>query len=220
MGTQVPKQFLLLRGKPVLWHTLQVFLKADEAFEIILVLPQEHMETGRTLVKATTAPHRIRIATGGATRFQSVRQGLGLIPAAVPEEEPSLIFVHDGVRCLVTPTLIHHCAQEALLHGSAIPVVESRDSLRVLTETGHQAIDRSRARCVQTPQTFLSAMLLSAFCNEEIAYTHDEEKFTDEATVVEAHGGRVHLVQGEASNIKITTPLDLILAEELLKRQC
>jgi 2-C-methyl-D-erythritol 4-phosphate cytidylyltransferase len=204
MGTQVPKQFLLLQSKPVLWHTLNVFLGAYEDLDIILVLPEEHMETGKKILYATIAPERIRIVAGGATRFHSVQNGLRTI------REESVIFVHDGVRCLLTTSLIHHCYEQALEHGSAIPVIDCRDSVRLITPEGNEAIDRSRVKLVQTPQTFVSSVLVPAFTAEF------REEFTDEATVVEAAGNPIHLVDGEINNIKITMPADLAIAEELL----
>lgn len=207
MGTQVPKQFLLLHGKPVLWHTLHVFLGAYEDLEIILVLPEEHMETGKKILYATSEPQRIRIVAGGATRFQSVQNGLQ------PIREESVIFVHDGVRCLLTTQLIHHCFDQAIEYGSAIPVIDCRDSVRLITTAGNEAIDRSRVKLVQTPQTFLSSVLVPAFTVEYRA------EFTDEATVVEAAGNTIHLVEGEVNNIKITMPADLAIAEELLGRR-
>ncbi|MDO6432039.1 2-C-methyl-D-erythritol 4-phosphate cytidylyltransferase [Flavitalea sp. BT771] len=204
MGTQVPKQFLLLHGKPVLWYTLEVFLRAYEDLDIILVAPEEHMETARTVVYATMAPERVRIVEGGATRFQSVRNGLQ------PICEEAVIFVHDGVRCLLSTELVHSCYEQAVRLGSAIPVVDSKDSVRVVTGADSAAIDRSRVKLVQTPQTFLSRILLPAYAQEY------RESFTDEASVVEASGGKVHLVAGETNNIKITTPIDLVIAEKLL----
>jgi 2-C-methyl-D-erythritol 4-phosphate cytidylyltransferase len=209
MGTQVPKQFLLLRGKPVLWHTLNVFLDAYEDLEIILVLPEEHMETGRTILSSTRAPHRIRMIAGGATRFHSVKNGLQAVSDAVISE-PAVIFVHDGVRCLLTTDLVHRCYEKAVEHGVAIPVIPSKDSVRLVTAKGNEAIDRNQVKLVQTPQTFLSGILLPSY---QVEY---RELFTDEATVVEASGHEVHLVEGEPNNIKITTPVDLRLAEQLL----
>ncbi|MES1160816.1 MAG: 2-C-methyl-D-erythritol 4-phosphate cytidylyltransferase [Bacteroidota bacterium] len=204
MGTQVPKQFLLLGGKPVLWHTLTVFLEAYEDLDIILVLPEEHLETGKAILYSTQAPQRIRMVTGGTTRFQSVKNGLRYV------EEESVIFVQDGVRCLLTTSLIHRCYDKAVEYGAAIPVIDSKDSVRLVTPEGNVAMDRSRVKLVQTPQTFLSGILLPSF---RVEY---QELFTDEASVVEASGHKVHLVEGEPHNIKITTPEDLVLAEQLL----
>jgi len=205
MGTQVPKQFLLLRGKPVLWHTLNVFLEAYEDLDIVLVLPEEHMETGKAILYSTPSPERVRMVAGGPTRFQSVKNGLRYV------EKDSVIFVHDGVRCLLTTALVHRCYEMAVEYGAAIPVIDSRDSVRLVTPEGNTAMDRSRVKLVQTPQTFLSGILLPSF---EVEY---QELFTDEATVVEASGHKVRLVEGEPHNIKITTPVDLVLAEQLLK---
>lgn len=207
MGTQVPKQFLLLHGKPVLWHTLNTFLYAYTDIEIILVLPEEHIETGKKILYSTREPQRIRIVAGGATRFHSVQNGLQAI------REESVIFVHDGVRCLLTLQLIHHCYEQAMEHGSAIPVIDCRDSVRMITPEGNEAVDRSRVKLVQTPQTFLSRVLIPAFTAEY------REEFTDEATVVQAAGNPIHLVEGEVNNIKITMPADLMIAEELLGQQ-
>jgi len=204
MGTQVPKQFLLLHGKPVLWYTLDVFLRAYEDLDIILVAPEEHMETARTTIYATEAPHRIRMIAGGITRWHSVHNGLQ------PIREEAVIFVHDGVRCLLSTGLVHNCHEQALRLGSAVPVVDSKDSVRVMMGEDSKAIERSRVKLVQTPQTFLSSVLLPAYAQPY------RESFTDEASVVEAYGGKVFLLNGEANNIKITTPIDLVIAENIL----
>jgi 2-C-methyl-D-erythritol 4-phosphate cytidylyltransferase len=215
MGTQVPKQFLLLHGKPVLLYTLKVFLEAYEDMDIILVAPEEHMETARTMVYATEAPHRIRTVAGGATRFYSVCNGLKIVSSDTgvmgePGWEDSVVFVHDGVRCLASPGLIHRCYEQTVRLGSAIPVVGSKDSVRVVTGEESVSVDRSRVKLVQTPQTFLSSSLLPAYSQPY------QESFTDEASVVEAYGGKVSLIEGETYNIKITTPIDLMMAEHLL----
>lgn len=215
MGTSVPKQFLLLQGKPVLWHTLRVFLTAYDDLEIVLVLPAEHLETGRALVSGMGAPDRIRLVAGGATRYHSVRNGLQLIRDGLPATGDGLpataadpvIFVHDGVRCLVSKELVYRCYEQALRLGSAIPVVDCRDSVRI----DNKAVDRNRVKLVQTPQTFLSSLLLSSYQAEY------REAFTDEATVVEAAGHPVYLVEGETANIKITTPEDLVIAEKMME---
>jgi len=152
-------------------------------------------------------PHSIHLTQGGETRFHSVANGLALI------EEESIIFVHDGVRCLLTPQLIQRCFDQALETGSAIPVVDCKDSVRMISEEGNEAVDRSKLKLVQTPQTFHSKILKPAF---EIDY---KERFTDEATVVEAYGLKVTLVQGEDTNIKITNPIDLLVAEKIMDAQ-
>jgi len=207
MGSNTPKQFLMLKNKPVLYYTINQFLNAYEDIQIILVLPVNYTEMGREIIDAYFDPERIRITAGGDTRFQSVKNGLQLI------EEESVIFVHDGVRCLLSKELIHRCYEEALATGSAIPVIPSRDSVRLQHEDSNEALERKKVVLVQTPQTFHSKILLPAF------QIDDKDKFTDEATVVEAYGLKVTLIPGEENNIKITTPLDLVVAEMVMERR-
>lgn len=204
MGGALPKQFMLLKDKPVLYYTLKVFLETYNDLQVILVLPVEYTDMGQEIIDAYFDKDRIRITAGGDTRFQSVKNGLQLV------EGEAIIFVHDGVRCLLSKELIHACYTKAVETGSAIPVITSKDSVRLLTEEGNDAIDRNKVKLVQTPQTFHSKILLPAF---QIDY---KDKFTDEATVVEAYGLKVSLVEGEEVNIKITWPVDLLIAESLL----
>lgn len=204
MGTPLPKQFLMLHGKPVLYYTLKTFLDSYPDLHIILVLPETYTDMGQEIIDAYFDKERIRITTGGDTRFQSVKNGLALV------EKESIIFVHDGVRCLLTKDLIERCYRSALETGSGIPVLPSRDSVRLVRDNGSDALDRNRVVLVQTPQTFHSKIILPAF---QIDY---KDKFTDEATVVEAFGMQVTLVEGEEKNIKITRPQDLAVAEQLL----
>jgi 2-C-methyl-D-erythritol 4-phosphate cytidylyltransferase len=204
MGSDIPKQFLLLKGKPVLYYTIRTFLEAYDDLQIILVLPVEHTDMGQEIIDAWFDKSRIRITGGGDSRFQSVKNGLSLV------QEESIIFVHDGVRCLISENLIHRCYAEAVNTGSAIPSIVSKDSIRLLKAEGNESIDRNVIRLIQTPQTFHSKILLPAF---QIDY---KDKFTDEATVVEAFGMKVTLIDGEETNIKITQPLDMVVAEQLL----
>jgi 2-C-methyl-D-erythritol 4-phosphate cytidylyltransferase len=207
MGGVVPKQFLLVNSKPVLYYTLRTFLNAFADIQIILVLPVDYTDMGQEIIDAYFDKDRIRITAGGETRFQSVKNGLQLI------EDDSIIFVHDGVRCLLTENLIHHCYASAVETGTAIPVINSKDSVRILHEDRNDAIDRNKVMLVQTPQTFHSKILLPAF---KIDY---KDKFTDEATVVEAYGLKVTLVDGEEDNIKITKPTDLLIAEKIINER-
>ena len=204
MGSVLPKQFLLLKNKPVLYYTINAFLKAVAGIHVIIVLPEEHLELGKEIVDGFFYEQPIQLTVGGYTRFHSVQNGLKLI------SEESIIFVHDGVRCLVSEELIQRCYAAALETGSAIPAIECRDSVRMITEADNDPVDRTRLRLVQTPQTFHSKILLPAF---SIDY---KERFTDEANVVEAFGLKVTLVQGEETNIKITNPMDMIIAENIL----
>ena len=205
MNSDLPKQFMLLLGKPVLYYTLRSFLEAFPDLTVILVLPEEHIEKGKEIVDAYFDAERVKFTIGGETRFHSVRNGVSMI------EDESIIFVHDGVRCLVTPQLIRYCYDSAMLMGSAIPTVHAKDSVRIITETGTETLDRNKLRFIQTPQTFHSKLLLPAMQNIEF-----KEKFTDEATVVEAYGIDLHLMEGEETNIKITQPVDMMLAEQIL----
>lgn len=205
MGNILPKQFILVKDKPLLYFTLRAFIEAYDDMEIILVLPVDYTDMGQEIIDAYFDKDRILITAGGDTRFQSVKNGLALI------KDESIIFVHDGVRCLVTRDLIHRCYQSALETGSAIPAIPCKDSVRLVQEDGTDPIDRNRIFLVQTPQTFHSKILLAAY---QIDY---KDKFTDEATVVEAFGLKLTIVEGEENNIKITHPIDLLVAEKLVK---
>jgi len=204
MNSTLPKQFMLLKGKPVLYYSIQAFLEAYDDLQLILVLPEEHVSAGQEIIDAYFDYNRIRITIGGSTRFHSVQNGLQLV------SEESIVFVHDAVRCLVTAELIQRCYTKASGAGSAIPVIDCRDSVRYIIKDGNEVLDREKIKLIQTPQTFHSKILLPAFA---IDY---KDKFTDEATVVEAYGIHVHLVEGEEDNIKITRPVDLLIAESIL----
>ena len=206
MGATSPKQFLLLKGKPLLRHTIDAFLDAYNDMQVIVVLPNDYLEFGNTMIAQMIDKNRIQITTGGATRFHSVQNGLKLI------NETSIIFVHDGVRSLVSQTLIQQCFEQAVEKGSAIPAVAATDSIRLANGEESSVANRNNIRIIQTPQTFKSDILLPAF-NQEY-----EEKFTDEATVVEAFGTKVFLCEGDYNNIKITRPIDLLLAENILNQ--
>lgn len=203
MGSVIPKQFMDLAGKPVLWHTVTAFVKAYSDIRIILVLPEIHFSYVTDWLPEFEGTD-IMLIKGGETRFHSVKNGLDQV------KEPAVIFVHDGVRPLVSTTLIRGCYEAALEFGSAIPVVDMKDSIRETGEDGNKAVDRDRFKIIQTPQTFLSELILPAF-----ALPYDP-LFTDEATVVERQGHRIQLVPGEEANIKITRPLDLVVASALL----
>lgn len=209
MGRSIPKQFLLLNDKPVLYYTLKAFLDAYDDLHIILVFPEAYQDMGKEIIDAYFNYERLQITFGGETRFHSVQNGLKLV------KEESIIFVHDAVRCMVTTDLIRRCYEHAMVMGSAVPVVRSRDSIRLLNEeeNDNEILDRDKVVLVQTPQTFHSKILLPAF---EIDY---KERFTDEATVVESFGLKISLVEGEEQNMKITKPVDLFVAEAILLGQ-
>jgi 2-C-methyl-D-erythritol 4-phosphate cytidylyltransferase len=206
MNNSTPKQFLLLKGKPVLYYTINSFLQAYDDLQIVLVLPEDHIAAGQEIIDAFFDYSRLQIAIGGRTRFHSVQNGLQLV------NEESIVFVHDAVRCLVSVDLVRRCYDAAMENGSAIPVIDSKDSVRLITDDDdNEALERAAIKLVQTPQTFHSKILLPAY---QIDY---KDKFTDEATVVEAFGLKVKLVAGEENNFKITRPLDLLMAEQILQ---
>ena len=205
MGGELPKQFIPIEGRPVLMRTLDTFHACDEYIQIILVLPRDHQDYWRELCAQYqfAVPHRI--ADGGATRFHSVQNGLSLVDA--PE---SLVAVHDGVRPFVSHEVISRCYAEAEAHGAVVPVIPVVETVRQLVGEGSATVDRDAYRLVQTPQTFRATLLRRAY---EQPYT---DAFTDDASVVEALGEAVTLVDGNRENIKLTTPFDLIVAKALV----
>lgn len=207
MNSNTPKQFMLLSEKPMLYYTINTFLKSFKDIEIILVLPKEYIEEGEKIITTFFNHNNITVIPGGPTRFHSVQHGLNHV------NEKGIVFVHDGVRALVTEMLIQRCYKQAIEIGSAIPVIVCKDSVRIVNGDKNQAIDRNNIRLIQTPQTFKTEVLLPAF---NVEY---KELFTDEATTVEAFGTTIHLIEGEANNIKITQPIDLLVAEKILEMQ-
>lgn len=214
MGGDLPKQFIPLEGKPVLMHTLEAFHLWDASAELVLVLPEDHQPYWKMLCReiGCKAPHRI--ASGGETRFHSVRNGLEILSEEIKNtsegNEKTLIAVHDGVRPFVTAEVITACFEEAERNGAAIPVTPMIDSLRVIDRDGSHPVDRSRYVAVQTPQVFDASLLLKAYDQEFSPF------FTDDASVVEAMGDPICLVAGNRENIKLTTPFDLLIAKALL----
>jgi 2-C-methyl-D-erythritol 4-phosphate cytidylyltransferase len=207
MGATVPKQFLAIEGKSILLHTVSQFVAAFWDINFVIVLPTEFIQEGQNLIATSEFTQQVQFAAGGDTRFQSVKNGLAHVDA------DAIVFVHDAVRCLLTPALIQNCYQQAVEKGSAIPAVRSTDTIRIVEGAKHQLVDRENVMMVQTPQTFKAALLIKAF---EQAY---QPAFTDEANVLEASGTEVFLVEGEYENIKITRPLDLAIAAYILKKR-
>ncbi|GAB4037513.1 2-C-methyl-D-erythritol 4-phosphate cytidylyltransferase [Spirosoma gilvum] len=199
MKSDIPKQFLLLHGKPILQHTIERFLEVIPASHIILVLPAKDRSIWATLCEQHSFSPAIQFIDGGATRFQSVRNGLQAIQA-----ETGLVAVHDGVRPFVSAEIIKNSFDTAARMGSAVTCVAVKDSVRVVGDDGvSQAVDRSRYRLVQTPQTFRLDLFRQAFQSEE------QSSFTDCASVMEYAGFPITLIDGSYENIKITTPEDL-----------
>lgn len=203
MGGDVPKQFQLVGGRPVLMHTLQQFRNAIADLQIILVLPREQQDYWRERCRQYEFGVEHRVADGGQTRFHSVKNGLALIP----DGEEGIVGVHDGVRPFASADLIRRCYAAAVEAEAVVPAVPVVESLRH-EERG--AIDRKGYRLVQTPQTFSIPLLKAAYRQ---AYL---ETFTDDASVVEAYGHRVAMIDGIRENIKLTTPFDMVVAEALL----
>ena len=207
MGTALPKQFLAIEGKSILLHTVDQFVSAFSDINFVIVLPADYIHEGENLIAASGLVHSFQFVAGGDTRIQSVKNGLAQADPA------SIVFVHDAVRCLLTPDLIQRCYQQAVEKGSAIPAVSSTDTVRIIEGTKHHVVDRANVMMIQTPQTFNAAILKKAF---DQAY---QPSFTDEANVLEASGKEVYLIEGEHENIKITRPLDLAIAEYILAKR-
>jgi len=205
MQSELPKQFLLLNDNPILMHTIEAFNFDD--IQITLVLPKEQVQYWEELCEEYSfiVPHKI--VHGGETRFHSVKNGLDSIEGA-----EGLVAIHDGVRPLISRDIISVSFDQAETHGNAITSVPLKDSIREISPGSNQAVDRSKFRLIQTPQTFQFDLIKEAF---EISY---QSTFTDDASVFESNGGSVHLIAGDYRNLKITTPEDLLVAESLLAR--
>ncbi len=200
MGGEVPKQFLPINGKPILMHTIEAFRKALDGIEIILVLPADQHEYWQKLCQDYNFCSPELIAKGGETRFHSVKNGLALLP----DDEDAVVGIHDGVRPFVSKEAIQRCYAAAAGGRAVVPVVPVVETIRQILPDG-KSITRPRDeyRLVQTPQTFPLVMLKKAY---EQSYS---ETFTDDASVVEAMGEEILMVEGNRENIKITTPSDL-----------
>lgn len=207
MGSSVPKQFLLLCGKPVLMHTIEAFHSYSTSLEIILVLPEEQQTHWKELCEeyGFTTPHTV--VSGGSTRFESSRNGISVIP----DDADGVVGIHDGVRPLVSAAVIDRCYESARENYATIPVMPLTDTLRFVGESGcGRNVLRSDYVIVQTPQVFDIALAKKAF---SLPY---KESFTDDASVVEDLGCQVSVVEGCRENIKLTTPFDMKVAEAIL----
>ena len=207
MGADVPKQFLPLQGRPVLMHTIDVFRRACAGIHIILVLPREQQAYWTQLCKEHGYDVPMQVADGGETRFHSVLNGL----AKIPDDAQALVGVHDGVRPFVSAETIERCFETASKSKAAVPVVPVVETVRqLLPDGGSKTVNRDLYKLVQTPQTFDVQMLKRAYGQ---AY---DPLFTDDASVVEAMGVSVELVEGNRENIKLTNPADLRMAEGMM----
>lgn len=207
MGSDIPKQFLPLRGRPVLMHTIDVFRRTYPDIHIILVLPREQQDYWRQLCGQHDYDVELCVADGGETRFHSVHNGLSLIP----DDARGVVGVHDGVRPFVSPETIRRCYEAAEECGAVVPVVPVVETVRqVLADGSSMTVDRNAYRLVQTPQTFDIQLLKKAYGQPFDPF------FTDDASVVEAMGHPIKLVEGNNENIKLTNPADLKLAEGMV----
>lgn len=204
MGGDIPKQFLPIGGKPVLMRTIEAFYTYSSEIEVVLVLPLVQQTYWKQLCEEYTFAIPHQIADGGETRFHSVKNGLALI------DGDGWVAVHDGVRPFVSQEVIMRCFKEVAKSYAVIPVVNVVETVRHLTEEGSETVDRDAYRLVQTPQVFTVALLKAAYDQEYIP------AFTDDASVVEAMGVDVVLVEGNRENIKITTPFDIKVANALI----
>ena len=208
-GSQLPKQFVELNGRPVLMRTLDAFFRYSPEIDVVLVLPEHEISEWQSLAQKHNFSRHVRVVTGGLTRFQSVRNGL----AEIPDE--ALVAIHDGVRPLVPTAVIGESFRVAALRQSAIACVSLKESLRLVTaQSGDhigssQAVSRSQYRLVQTPQTFHAALIKKAYCIRE------DPGLTDDASVAERAGYELAIFEGSYENIKITGPEDLIIAGAL-----
>lgn len=207
MQSNLPKQFIELAGKPVLMHTLEQFYHYNPALEMVVVLPENQLSFWEELCKLHEfrLPHRI--VSGGATRFQSVKNGLAAVTGN------GVVAVHDGVRPFVSTQIIAEAFATAREKGSAVVSVPLKDSIRQVSGNASKALDREDFRLIQTPQCFQATLLQKAYALPE------ETTFTDDASVVEKLGENINLVPGSYENIKITTPEDLLWAQAFLKKQ-
>ena len=205
MGAAVPKQFLPLLGKPLLCHAIQAFAATIRGIHIILVLPSDQLNSAKTVLKSYLGNIEVTTVAGGETRYESVQNGLKKV------NDDGVVFVHDGVRPLLSQELIQRCYHQTLEKGSAIPVIPVTESIRIIENGTSSPINREQLRIIQTPQTFLTSIILPAFRQEY------QPSFTDEANVVEAYGTKVYLIDGALENIKVTTPEDMLIAETFMK---
>lgn len=208
MGGDLPKQFMPLHGKPVLMHTIERFRAYSDELKIILVLPHEQQDYWRQICQKHNFTVKHTVVDGGQTRFHSSQNGV----AAVPDDATGVIGIHDGVRPFVSEETIARCFEAARQFGAALPVLPVTDTLRRVTDDGGYNVQRNDYRTVQTPQTFDAQLLKQAF---KQPYS---DNFTDDASVVEALGHKVTMVDGNRENIKLTTPFDLVVAEALIKK--
>lgn len=209
MQSKTPKQFLLLGGKPILIHTIEVFNSYSEDLSIILVLPENEIPTWKQLCIDYKFDQLVRVVPGGSSRTQSVANGLNAI-----EENESVVAIHDGVRPLVETETIRNSFKLAKIHGNAVACTYLKESLRFVNKNISKSINRSNYRLIQTPQTFKTTYIKAAYENLK-----DDIAYTDDASVAEENGLVISLFEGSYENIKITTHEDLLFAEAIIDKK-
>lgn len=202
--SKLPKQFLELNGLPILMHTVNAFVRYSTSVHIILVLPEDDFNIWNGLCEKFNFTVPVILQRGGESRFQSVKNGLDKI------EGKGLVAIHDGVRPLVSEDIIGASFRLAAVHQSAVAAVRLKESIRMTDQDNTKAMDRSRFRLIQTPQTFQVDLIKKAYQQKE------DVSMTDDASVAEKAGHIISLFEGSYENIKITTPEDLIVAEALM----
>lgn len=206
MGAPVAKQFLPLAGKPVLLHTFRAFAAFDPAMQFVLVLFPSLLAQWQEIAAAHHFELEHNVVHGGAERFHSVKAGLAALRPQV-----QVVAIHDAVRPLVSHATLERCFAAAESHGTAIPAVPVTDTIRRISPGHSTTLPRHELLAVQTPQCFRRSLIDRAY---EVAY---QPLFTDDASVVEHAGHPVHIVAGNRTNIKLTTPEDLVIAETLIR---
>lgn len=206
MNSSLPKQFLLLNGKPLLMYSIKAFCDYSDGIEIVVVLPEDKLDYWDELCKRYSFSVLHSKVSGGASRFESVKNGLERI------SDKGYVAIHDGARPCITPSLIKRCFDHALTHGNALPVIPPGESIRLIENQHNQSIERYRVRICQTPQVFRTTQIKTAYNQPFVP------QFTDDATVLESKGYTISLLEGDPCNIKVTTSLDLAVAETIVNR--
>jgi len=204
MKLSCPKQFLEINGLPILMHTINAFISYITNVELIIVLPEKEVYRWKKLCAKFNFNIKHKIAPGGETRFHSVKNGLAQINGE------GIVFIHDGVRPLVSEKTINNCYQTTVQKGNALPVIKPSESLRQVSGNQNRSVDRNSYYLVQTPQTFRISLIKKAY-NQPY-----NKNFTDDASVLESSGENINLVEGNRENIKITYPEDIYLAETFM----
>jgi 2-C-methyl-D-erythritol 4-phosphate cytidylyltransferase len=205
--SSLPKQFIELNGKPILLHTIEAFYRYSDKINIVLVLPEDDFEIWNAICKKFNFTKPIILQKGGESRFQSVKNGLSKIEGA------GLVAIHDGVRPLVSEDIIGASFRLAAVHQSAVAAVRLKESIRMTDQDNTKAVDRSKFRLIQTPQTFDLQLIKKAYEIKE------DTSLTDDASVAERAGHIISLFEGSYENIKITTQEDLIVAKALMEER-